>query len=392
MRPRFQGLSLLVLLLLLWGCSPVPSDPTQAATTAPQTIPAETAPPETSPPETRPDPVVSLLDTMTLEQKVGQMFLARCPEEYAPELASQYQLGGYLLFARDFEDRSHEQVADTIAGYQSAVSIPMFIAVDEEGGTVNRVSRNPLLRPEPFASPQDLYQQGGLQRIVEDTKEKCSLLSGLGINLNLAPVCDLSQDPDDFIYHRSFGQDARHTASYVREVVQTMTHSRMGSALKHFPGYGGNVDTHTGIAYDHRPCETFQSEDFLPFRAGIESGAGMVLVSHNVVVCMDDRLPASLSPEVHRVLREELGFGGVILTDDLVMDGAGEFGSAEEIAVLAVQAGNDLLCSSEFELQIPAVLDAVRSGKIPMEQIDRSVLRILRLKQSLGLAVTPAHG
>lgn len=392
MRPRFQGLSLLVLLLLLWGCAPTPADPTQTAAAAPQTIPVETAPPETAPPETRPDPLASLLDTMTLEQKVGQMFLARCPEEYAPELASQYQLGGYLLFARDFDERSHEQVADTIAGYQSAVTIPMFIAVDEEGGTVNRVSRNPLLRPEPFASPQDLYRQGGLERIVEDTKEKCSLLSGLGVNLNLAPVCDLSQDPDDFIYDRSFGQDARHTAAYVREVVQTMTRSRMGSALKHFPGYGGNVDTHTGIAYDHRPCETFQSEDFLPFRAGIESGAGMVLVSHNVVVCMDDRLPASLSPEVHRVLREELGFGGVILTDDLVMDGAGEFGSAEEIAVLAVQAGNDLLCSSEFELQIPAVLDAVRSGKIPMEQIDRSVLRILRLKQSLGLAVTPAHG
>ena len=392
MRPRFQGLSLLVLLLLLWGCAPAPADPTQTAAAAPQTIPVETAPPETAPPETRPDPLASLLGAMTLEQKVGQMFLARCPEEYAPELASQYQLGGYLLFARDFEDRSHEQVADTIAGYQSAVSIPMFIAVDEEGGTVNRVSRNPLLRPEPFASPQDLYRQGGLERIVEDTKEKCSLLSDLGINLNLAPVCDLSQDPDDFIYDRSFGQDARHTASYVREVVQTMTRSRMGSALKHFPGYGGNVDTHTGIAYDHRPCETFQSEDFLPFRAGIESGAGMVLVSHNVVVCMDDRLPASLSPEVHRVLREELDFGGVILTDDLVMDGAGEFGSAEEIAVLAVQAGNDLLCSSEFERQIPAVLDAVRSGEIPMEQIDRSVLRILRLKQSLGLAVTPAHG
>ena len=392
MRPRFQGLSLLVLLLLLWGCAPTPAAPTQTAAAAPQTIPVETAPPETAPPETRPDPLASLLDTMTLEQKVGQMFLARCPEEYAPELASQYQLGGYLLFARDFDERSHEQVADTIAGYQSAVTIPMFIAVDEEGGTVNRVSRNPLLRPEPFASPQDLYRQGGLERIVEDTKEKCSLLSGLGVNLNLAPVCDLSQDPDDFIYDRSFGQDARHTASYVREVVQTMTRSRMGSALKHFPGYGGNVDTHTGIAYDHRPCETFQSEDFLPFRAGIESGAGMVLVSHNVVVCMDDRLPASLSPEVHRVLREELGFGGVILTDDLVMDGAGEFGSAEEIAVLAVQAGNDLLCSSEFELQIPAVLDAVRSGKIPMEQIDQAVLRILRLKQSLGLAMTPAHG
>lgn len=392
MRPRFQGLSLLVLLLLLWGCSPAPADPTQTATTAPQTIPAETAPPETSTPETRPDPLVSLLDAMTLEQKVGQMFLARCPEEAAPELAAQYHLGGYILFGRDFDGRTREQVTGAIAACQDAASIPMFIAVDEEGGTVNRVSRNPQLRPEPFDSPQDLYRQGGLARIVEDTREKCSLLSGLGINLNLAPVCDLSQDPADFIYDRSFGQDAARTSAYVREVVTAMDRSGMGCALKHFPGYGNNSDTHTGVAYDHRPYEAFLSEDFMPFRAGIESGAGMVLVSHNVVVCMDDRLPASLSPEVHRVLREELGFDGVILTDDLVMDGAGEFGSAEEIAVLAVQAGNDLLCSSEFELQIPAVLDAVRSGEIPMERIDQSVARILRLKLRLGLIEVPGGG
>ena len=108
--------------------------------------------------------------------------------------------------------------------------------------------------------------------------------------------------------------------------------------LKHFPGYGGNADTHTGIAYDSRPLEAFQQSDFLPFQAGIQAGADLVLVSHNIVACMDSQLPASLSPEVHRILREDLGFSGVVITDDLVMDGIRDFAGTEQAAVLAVQA------------------------------------------------------
>lgn len=159
----------------------------------------------------------------------------------------------------------------------------------------------------------------------------------------------------------------------------------MGCVLKHFPGYGNNADTHTGISYDRRPYETFTSSDFLPFQAGIESGADMVLVSHNIVDCMDAQFPASLSPEVHRILREELGFSGVIVTDDLAMDGIRTFTGDTQAAVQAVLAGNDLLCCTDFETQIPAVLQAVETGEISMEQIDASVLRILELKISLGI-------
>lgn len=326
-----------------------------------------------------------ILNEMTLDEKVGQMFIARCPETDAVQKIEEYNLGGYILFGRDFSGKTKDEVAKTIQSYQGAAKISLFIGVDEEGGTVNRISTNSNLREVPFWSPQELYAEGGFNLIQSDTKEKCELLHSLGINLNFAPVCDVSQNPDDFIYNRSFGQDAEQTTSYVQLVVQTMVEESMGSILKHFPGYGNNTDTHTGIAYDNRSYETFLSSDFLPFKAGIDSGANMVLVSHNVVSCMDDQSPASLSTQVHKILREELGFNGVIITDDLAMDGVRDFAGDKEIAVRAVQAGNDLLCCTDFEVQIPAVLEAIKQGKITEERIDESVLRILELKISLRI-------
>src|SRR5699024_7999755 len=134
--------------------------------------------------------------------------------EDAAQKAADQHLGGYLLFGRDFEGKSRERVIADIQSYQAAASIPLFIGVDEEGGTVNRVSTNPQLRAVPFWSPQELYAEGGFALIRSDTEEKCQLLKSLGINLNFAPVADLSQDPNDFIYARSFGQDAAMTGTY----------------------------------------------------------------------------------------------------------------------------------------------------------------------------------
>lgn len=325
----------------------------------------------------------AILEGMSLEEKVSQMFIARCPEEQAAQKAAEYQLGGYILFARDFDGKTPEEASSNIQSYQSSVSIPMLIGVDEEGGSVNRISRYPAFRSAPFSSSQQLYQDGGFDAVRSDTAEKCQLLKSLGILVNFAPVCDVSENPDDFIYDRSFGKDAVQTSTYVETVVGTMKDQKTGSVLKHFPGYGNNEDTHTGIAYDNRSYETFRTSDFLPFQAGIDSGADMVLVSHNIVKCMDEQFPASLSPRVHEILRKELGFSGVIVTDDLVMDGIREFTGDAQAAVLAVQAGNDLLCCTDFETQIPAVLEAVKNGEIPERQIDESVLRILKMKIAL---------
>ena len=325
------------------------------------------------------------VNNLPLEAQVAQMFFARCPETDAAALAGQYDIGGYILFARDFDGQTRDSVTQTIQSYQDAAATPMLIGVDEEGGTVVRISSNPNLRAAPFHSPQSLYNEGGFTLITSDTKEKDELLASLGVNVNFAPVCDVSTNPADFINARAFGQDAAQTSEYVRTVVSQMVADGTGMVLKHFPGYGSNVDTHTGIAIDERPLDSFRESDFLPFEAGIAAGAQSILVSHNVVNCMDSELPASLSPAVHDILRTELGFDGVIMTDDLIMEAITDYTGGENAAVLAVQAGNDMLVSSDFVTQYNAVLAAVQGGTISADRIRESAVRVIRWKLDLGL-------
>lgn len=325
------------------------------------------------------------MQTMTLEEKVSQMFIARCPTENQVSQVKTYQPGGYILFGRDFEGKTKNQVITQIQSYQKASKIPMIIGVDEEGGTVIRVSRNENLVPRAYLSPQALYKQGGLEKIKEDATEKSKVLLSLGINLNLAPVADVSTSSLDFIYARSFGQNATQTAQYVETVVKAMKNQKMACTLKHFPGYGNNKDSHTAITYDNRGLETFRSSDFLPFQAGIDSGAQTVLVCHNIVKAMDPNTPASLSRKVHQILREELHFTGLIMTDDLAMDAASEYGSVSDIAILAVEAGNDLLLTSDFQKQRQAVITAVKDTRITEQRINESVRKILAYKYAQGL-------
>ena len=324
----------------------------------------------------------TILDTLTLEQKIGQLFISRCPETESSAIAAieTLQPAGYILFARDIDGKTAQQVKETLQSYQNASNVPMIFGVDEEGGTVVRVSSNPLIADHKFQSPQTVYAQGGISAIVEDTKEKSQLLLSLGIHLNLAPGADVSFQETDFIYDRTFGQDAESTADYISTVVTTMNEEGISSTLKHFPGYGNNEDTHTGIAYDNRPMSTFESSDFLPFLAGIKAGAPAVLVSHNIVNCMDSGAPASLSKEVHRILREELGFTGVIMTDDLAMQAIPSYTGGQDPSVMAFQAGNDILLTSDLEGGVAAIKQAVTDGTITEQEINERVLRVLAWK------------
>ncbi len=373
-------LSLLLAALCLAGMAACGQDAPAEPTSSEAVIP-ENAEPE--PPA--PDPAELYVNNLPLEAQVAQMFFARCPDVDAAALAAEYDIGGYILFGRDFEGQTPDSVTATIQSYQDAAATPMLIGVDEEGGTVVRVSANPAFRAEKFRSPQALYNEGGFDLITSDTMEKDELLSSIGVNVNFAPVCDVSTDPNDFMNARSFGKDATQTSEYVRTVVGQMAADGMGMVLKHFPGYGNNIDTHTGIATDERPIETFRESDFLPFAAGIEAGAQSVLVSHNIVTCMDSELPASLSPAVHDILRDELGFEGVIMTDDLIMEAITDYTGGENAAVLAVQAGNDMLVSSDFVTQYNAVLAAVQDGTISEDRIRESAIRVIRWKMDLGL-------
>lgn len=330
-------------------------------------------------------PAEKYVDGLTLEQQLGQMFFARCPESGAAEQAARFNVGGFILFGRDFEGQTPESLRQKISEYQSAAKTPLLIGTDEEGGSVVRVSAYKAFRSEKFHSPGYLYSRGGIDAVIADADEKDALLKGLGINVNLAPVCDVSENPSDFIYSRTLGKGAEETAEYISRLVEKMNFDGVGSVLKHFPGYGGNSDTHTEIAVDEREKEEFYQKDFLPFFAGISAGAGGVLVSHNIVKSFDSNLPASLSPEIHRVLREELGFEGVIMTDDLAMKAITAYTGDKSAAVLAVEAGNDMIISSDLESQYTAVLDAVNGGTISRERIRQSAVRVLNWKITLGL-------
>ena len=338
---------------------------------------------DTNEPE-KTDKITKMLDNMSVEEKVGQMFMVRVPKENADKRVNEYHLGGYIMFGRDFDEKSKEEVIGNIATWQSAADIPMLIGVDEEGGTVNRISTNTEFRSEPFKSSQELYKEGGFDLIYEDTITKANFLKELGINVNFAPVVDVSTNPDDYIYKRSFGKNANLTSEYAEVVVRAMKEANIVSVLKHFPGYGNNTDTHTGIAIDNRTLESFKESDFLPFEAGIKAGANIVLVSHNIVTNMDSNNPASLSTRVHEILRNDLGFAGVIITDDLYMDAISK-NYDSSVAVLAILAGNDLICTTDFESQIPEVIAAVEDGTISIDRINESVRRILELKLELNL-------
>lgn len=397
--------AVLLLVLLLTGCGGemVPPPPEE-----PDLPPAET--PE-APPEEEPEPpedpeeaaLLALLEGMTLEEKAGQLFFVRVPAENAVEDVMTYHLGGYLLFGRDTQGKTANELIQTIASYQAAAELPLLIGVDEEGGTVVRVSSNPHLRSKKFSSPGKLWKQG-LDALLRETREKSILLKSLGFNVNLAPVADVSTNSGDFIYDRTTGMDAEETADYTARVTEAQSFYGLGSVLKHFPGYGNNKDTHTGVAVDERSMETFLEQDFLPFQAGIAveetvwpSGElrrlrPAVLVSHNIVGCMDPNLPASLSPEVHRILREDLDFDGVVMTDDLAMDAVSAYAAGGNVAVMSIQAGNDLVVTTDYRTQIPRVIQAVRDGALEEAVVDGACLRVLRWKLELGLLELTEEG
>lgn len=375
-----KAICTVISLLLLCGCTvSVPDSPSTTVQTTQQTTVEATQPP---------DPIELLLDSMTTEELVGQMFLIRYPgDDAALEAITQYHIGSFLLFAKDFEAETPQGISAKLAQLQTLSRVPLIFAVDEEGGSVTRISCHSQYRATRFPSPRKLYNSGGIQALLDTEKEKCQLLRSLGINVNLAPVCDIATQKTAFMYSRSLRQAPQDTASIIAQTIQLMQQEQVGSVLKHFPGYGNNTDTHTATAIDDRSLQELEGCDLLPFRAGIDAGCGAILISHTVVSCFDSEMPASLSPAVLNYLRTQMGFDGVAVTDDLIMDAISDTYGTGEAAVLAVLAGNDLLCSSDYVVQYKAVLDAVTEGRISPERLREAAGRVLRWKQSIGLTL-----
>ena len=324
------------------------------------------------------------LKTLSLDEKIGQIFLVRVPTTDKIKTITDYKIGGYLLFQRDFDNKSKNEVINMIKEFQDNSSIPLLIASDEEGGTVTRVSNNPNLIATPFKSPQYLYNKGGLSLIEEDTINKSKILNELGINLNLAPVVDVSTNPNDYMYKRSLGKNAFETAKFAETVIKAGKNTNVSYTLKHFPGYGNNIDTHIKKSIDNRSYDDIMNNDILPFKSGINAGAEAILISHNIVTSIDSDNPASLSPSIHDLLRNELKFTGITITDDLDMQAISKY-AKDKAVIKAILAGNDLLIVTDYKKSIQEVKDAINNQILSEEIIDKLAFRIIAWKYYKGL-------
>lgn len=380
----------------LAGCSSTDKPVREQTTTATEAEPPatdcrtteesqESQPTVEAPSQPTPSRAEEILAGMTTEEKVGQVVIGRFPEENAAEDAQTYHLGGFVMFARDFEGKTPEDVRSEISGIQEGCAVKLLFAADEEGGSVVRLSKFPQYREERFPAQSEVLASGGTEGVSADAAEKAALFVSLGLNMNLAPVCDLPRDESDYIADRAYSTDPDLASAAVGAAVSAYKSGDIICALKHFPGYGDNTDTHTGISFDERPLDEFRELDFKPFAAGLEQGAPVVMVSHNIIACVDDTLPGSISPEVYRLLREELGFNGVAMTDEISMEAILEYCGEDEAAVKAFNAGADLICCTGYANAVTALQNAVTCGKISRERLDESVMRILEMKLEYGI-------
>ena len=323
-----------------------------------------------------------IMEKMNIEERIGQMFFPRYNAKNVSDDIQNKKPGGFMLFADDFNFEV-EYIQNYVTEMQNlanrTMGLPLGLAVDEEGGTVCRISQFHRDGGR-FPSPQKIYNDSGIQGVLTIDQEKRDLLRKFFMNINLAPVADLSYNPKDYIFPRTIGRMPEEAANYIAKDVEGYVNDNYSCTLKHFPGYGNNTDTHGGISIDNRTYENFQKEDFKTFQAGIDNKAPMVLVSHNIVTCKDKKYPASLSKAWHDILRNELNFSGLIMTDDLSMGAIKEYTDNTSEAVLAIKAGNDILLTSDYYMHYEAVINAVKSGDIVESLINKACRRVLAWK------------
>ncbi len=327
------------------------------------------------------DEAEAILSTLTTEEKLSQMFIV--PFDYNGEIYNS--VGGFLFHSSDIKNKTKESLIAKIAERQKNSKIPYIMTLDEEGGTVTRLSYNPLIVPQKILSPRDLYAEGGLDKLLEVEEYKDTLLLELGFNLNLAPVADISTNENDFMYDRSIGLTASETSNYISLITKKAHELNFSTCLKHFPGYGNNADTHTGIAIDNRSLEEFENNDFLPFKAGIEAQTPFILISHNIITNIDSNYPSSLSKKVIDILKNDLNYTGLIISDDLTMDALKDYNSNNELSTLAINAGNDLLITTRYQDHYNSALTAIKEGRISEERINESVKKIIAWKLAYNI-------
>ena len=344
--------------------------------------------------EEKPSLVDDTLAGMTLHEKVCQIMFVT-PEELTGEdgvtvagdatrqALENYPVGGIVYFAKNLE--SQDQVKEMIDNSQKYSSIGLFVATDEEGGVVNRLMDTV---GTTYIGSMYYYKDDGDETAYENAYTIANDMSALGFNLDFAPVADVWSNPDNTVIgERAYSDDYAQAAELVGNAVKGFNDGGVMCTLKHFPGHGDTAeDSHYSSAYVHRTKEEIMADEMQPFRSGIEAGAEFVLVGHQIVPDIDE-VPATLSYKIATgILRDELKFEGVAITDSFEMESIADNYSVDDAVVMSVKAGMDMILQpKDMASAVNSIEQAVADGELSEDRIDESVRRILTLKESRGL-------
>jgi beta-N-acetylhexosaminidase len=334
----------------------------------------------------------------SLRRDIGQLLIGSLPGmTVTPEmrsLAREFSLGGVIFFARNIE--AAEQVAELSVDVQSVASeLPLWVSVDQEGGRVARLKK-PFTEWPPMAV---LGRSGNETLATRFAAALAAELKAVGITLDYAPVLDIHTNPKNpVIGDRALGEDAETVARLGAAVVRGLQENGVAACGKHFPGHGDtSVDSHLELPLVEHPPDRIRRVECVPFREAIRADVAFIMTAHVLVPALDDERPATLSPRiVQAILRDELGFAGVILSDDLEMKAIAASYSVPEAAVQAVAAGCDgvLICSGDVDAQastLEALVHAVEDGRVPYKRLEDAQQRLRRAKERF-LAAPVASG
>lgn len=341
--------------------------------------------PVTQPPTQ--DPIAEQLEKMTTEEKIGQLVIAGFDgyevDETLKNLITHKGIGGMILFSDNIESAQQLTTLTNQIKQAAQDGIPVLIGMDEEGGNVSRLPKDVLSMPPAYT----IAQNGGADACYEGGKNIARQLTAFGLQTGFSPVLDIWSNPDNTVIgNRAYGTDAQSVASCGIAAMNGVLDGGGIPVVKHFPGHGDtDTDSHYDLPVVTKTKRQLYKSELIPFKQAISQGAPAVMVSHILCSELDEEYPASLSKTlVQGLLRDEMGFDGVVFTDDLTMGAITESYSLEQACVLAVNAGCDmLLVCHEYDnvyTVLEALKTAVENGKISMQRIDEAVARILRLK------------
>ena len=351
----------------------------------------EVTEPELTPEEKLDEIVDATIEVMPLEDKVAGLFMVR-PESITGvstavkagdgtrEALAKHAVGGIVYFAKNIQ--SEEQLKEMISNTRSYSKYPLFICIDEEGGSVSRLADKSL--EDRVDSAQVISQTLDASNAYQAGTTIGTYMVEYGFDLDFAPVADLTNIRNSIMTKRSFGSDAASAIPFVTSMMQGLEEQGITACVKHFPGIGSTVqDTHDGLAVSNRTAEEFRAEEFTVFKAAIDAGANMIMVGHMAAPSLvGDNTPSSMSSViVTDILRDELGFEGVIITDAMDMSAISEYYESDHAAIMALKAGCDMiLMPDDYAAAYNGVLQAVKDGVISEERVNDSLRRIYRIK------------